>query len=142
MGVGTGPRLAAVEARAILRRLGLLGAAESPAGTMGAGDRQLLGIARALATKPGYLLLDEPAAGLNEIESLELVDALRAVVAESGCGLLVIEHDMNVVMDLCVRVQVMDGGRTVAVGAPNEVQSDPAVIESYLGSGFAVSGGA
>jgi branched-chain amino acid transport system ATP-binding protein len=67
---------------------------------------------------------------------------LRAVVADLGCGLLLIEHDMNVVMDLCSQVQVLDGGHTVAIGAPEDVQGNPAVIESYLGSGFAVATGA
>jgi branched-chain amino acid transport system ATP-binding protein len=142
LGVGAKRQHAARQARTVLGEVGLLEQAGRPAGSLPAGSRRLLGIARALATKPHYLLLDEPAAGLNEEECVELVGVLRAVVADLGCGLLLIEHDMNVVMDLCSQVQVLDGGRTVAIGAPEDVQADPAVIESYLGSGFAVASGA
>jgi ABC-type branched-subunit amino acid transport system ATPase component len=126
----------------VLEEVGLLEQADRPAGALPAGSRRLLGIARALATRPRYLLLDEPAAGLNEEECIELVGVLSVVVGDLGCGLLLIEHDMNVVMDLCSRVQVLDEGHTVAIGAPEDVRDDPAVVESYLGSGFAVATGA
>jgi branched-chain amino acid transport system permease protein len=138
MGVGVGRRSAVDVAGDVLERLGLSEQAQSPAGLQPPGNQRLLGIARALATGPRYLLLDEPAAGLNDEECRELVAILRGVIKDFGCAILLIEHDMNVVMDLCSRVQVLDDGETVAVGSPGEVQADPAVIEAYLGTSYAV----
>ncbi len=138
MGVGVGRRRAVDVAVDVLERLGLGEEAQSPAGLQPPGNQRLLGIARALATGPRYLLLDEPAAGLNDEECGELVAILRGVIEDFGCGILLIEHDMNVVMDLCSRVQVLDDGETVMVGSPEEVQADPAVVEAYLGTSYAV----
>jgi branched-chain amino acid transport system ATP-binding protein len=126
----------------VLGRLHLLEQAALPAGSLSPGSQRLLGIARALAIGPRYLLLDEPAAGLNEAESEELVAILRSVLADFGCGILLIEHDMNIVMPLCSRVQVLDDGMTLRIGTPQEVQADPAVVESYLGSSFLAAAGA
>jgi branched-chain amino acid transport system permease protein len=137
MGVGVGRRRAVDIAANVLERLGLSEQAQSPAGLQPPGNQRLLGIARALATGPRYLLLDEPAAGLNDEECRELVAILRQVIEDFGCAILLIEHDMNVVMDLCARVQVLDDGETVAVGSPEEVQADPAVVEAYLGASYA-----
>jgi branched-chain amino acid transport system permease protein len=136
MGVGTGRREAVAVAADVLGRLNLLEQAARPAGSLPPGGQRLLGIARALAIQPRYLLLDEPAAGLNEVESEELIVILRNVLKDFGCGILLIEHDMGMVMELCARVQVLDDGMTLRVGTPEEVQSDPAVVESYLGSSF------
>ncbi|HEX5983833.1 MAG TPA: branched-chain amino acid ABC transporter ATP-binding protein/permease [Solirubrobacterales bacterium] len=137
MGVGVGQRRAVEVAADVLTRLGLGEQAQSPAGLQPPGNQRLLGIARALATGPRYLLLDEPAAGLNDEECGELVGVLREVIEDFGCAILLIEHDMNVVMDLCSRVQVLDDGETVAVGSPEEVQADRAVVEAYLGTSYA-----
>ena len=138
MGVGVGRRRAVEVAANVLERLGLSEQAQSPAGLQPPGNQRLLGIARALATGPRYLLLDEPAAGLNDEERRELVAILRGVIEDFGCAILLIEHDMNVVMDLCSQVQVLDDGGTVAIGSPEEVQADPAVVEAYLGTSYVV----
>jgi branched-chain amino acid transport system permease protein len=137
MGVGAGRRRAVEIAADVLERLGLSEEAQSPAGLQPPGSQRLLGIARALATEPRYLLLDEPAAGLDDEECRELVAILREVIQDFGCAILLIEHDMNVVMDLCSRVQVLDDGETVVVGTPEEVQAHPAVVEAYLGTSYA-----
>lgn len=138
MGVGVGRRDAVDIAANVLERLGLSEQAQSPAGLQPPGNQRLLGIARALATRPRYLLLDEPAAGLNDEECRELVTILSEVLRDFDCAILLIEHDMNVVMDLCSLVQVLDDGETVAIGSPEEVQADPAVVEAYLGTSYAV----
>jgi branched-chain amino acid transport system permease protein len=137
LGVGVGRRRAVDIAANVLERLGLGEQAQSPAGLQPPGNQRLLGIARALATGPRYLLLDEPAAGLNDEECRELVAILREVIQDFGCAILLIEHDMNVVMDLCSQVQVLDDGETVAIGTPEEVQAHPAVVEAYLGTSYA-----
>jgi branched-chain amino acid transport system permease protein len=142
MGMGVGRRRAVAIAAGVLGRLNLLEQAALPAGSLPPGSQRLLGIARALAIQPRYLLLDEPAAGLNEAECGELVAILRGLLADFGCGILLIEHDMSIVMPLCSRVQVLDDGMTLRVGTPEEIQADPAVIQSYLGSSSLVAAGA
>ena len=136
MGMGIGRRRAVEVAAIVLGRLNLLDRSTQPAGSLPPGSQRLLGIARALAIQPRYLLLDEPAAGLNEAECAELVAILRNVLKDFGCGIMLIEHDMSIVMELCSRVQVLDDGMTLRVGTPDEVQADPAVVQSYLGSSF------
>ena len=97
------------------------------------GKRRLLAIARAVAMHPSVLLLDEPAAGLSSVESVELARVVRRLADEWGMAVLVVEHDMNFVMGVCDRVVVLDFGRLIASGAPENVRSDPAVIAAYLG---------
>jgi len=136
MGIGVGRRRAAAVAADVLSRLNLLEQAALPAGSLTPAGQRLLGVARALATHPRYLLLDEPAAGLNEVECGELVEILRDVIKDFGCGILLIEHEMSIVMELCPRIQVLDDGMTLCEGTPEEVQADSAVVEAYLGSAF------
>ena len=136
LGVGAGRQEAMEIAAGVLSRLHLLERAALPAGSLPPGDQRLLGIARALATGPRFLLLDEPAAGLNEEECEDLVAILRDVLADFGCGMLLVEHDMSVVMNLCPRVQILADGTTLRTGTPEEIQADPAVIEAYLGHSF------
>lgn len=98
------------------------------------GDERKLGIARALALRPTFLLLDEPAAGLNEAEGDELVALLVGLRDRFALGLLVIEHDMRLIMALCERIQVLDHGKTIAVGTPAEIRRDQTVRTAYLGT--------
>jgi sulfate-transporting ATPase len=97
------------------------------------GKRRLLAIARAVAMHPSVLLLDEPAAGLSSAESAELASVVRRLADDWGMAILVVEHDMEFVMGVCDEVIVLDFGALIAAGAPEQVQSDPAVIAAYLG---------
>lgn len=134
LGCGLRHRQAAARGAELLELVGLTAQADRLAGTVPYGEQRLLGIARALATGPRLLLLDEPAAGLNEAESDRLLDRLANVRAEIGCGLLLIEHDMRLVMRLCDRLQVLDYGRTIAEGTPDEVRANAVVVKAYLSS--------
>jgi len=139
LGVGQRRRRARRRATEVLELLGLSHTAQLAPSSLAAGTRRLVGIARALTMEPRFLLLDEPTAGLNEDESDELTAAIRATHAELGCGVLLIEHDMRVVMGLSDRVHVLDNGTTLAVGLPADIRANKDVIRAYLGDELGLS---
>ena len=116
----------------LLRQVGLNGAAETPAGSLPYGACKRLEIARALAAEPKVLLLDEPAAGCNAVETEE-IDRLIKQVADSGVAVVLVEHDMKLVMKISDRILVLERGKPLVEGTPAEVRHDPRVLEAYLG---------
>ena len=133
LGGGAGPGAARRRADELLDLLGLRAREEQPAGSLAHGDERKLGVARALATEPRFLLLDEPAAGLPEAEVPEFAAVVRSVRDEHQAGVLLIDHNMALVMDVCDRIQVLDQGRTLAAGTPAEIRGNLDVAAAYLG---------
>jgi len=131
---GHGLRPARRIAEKLLAAFGLRAHADDLGGSLSYGDKRRVEIARALAADPKFLLLDEPAAGMNEAETETLLHTLSELPRASGLGLLIIDHDMGLIMRLCQRLHVLASGRTIAAGSADEVRRDPAVIEVYLGS--------
>ena len=120
-------------ANGVLDQLGIAHLADRWASTLSYGDQRRVEVARALAGVPRFLLLDEPAAGMNETESEELGRSIEQIRSELECGILVVEHDLRLIMRLCDTVYVLSEGRVISRGTPEEVRSDPAVIAAYIG---------
>jgi branched-chain amino acid transport system ATP-binding protein len=133
LGVGAGSRAAARRAAALLQRLGLDRYADTPAAALAHGDERRLGVARALATEPSFVLLDEPAAGLPEAEVPDFAALVRSIASEHGAGVLLIDHNMALIMATCERIQVLDQGTVLAEGTPAEVRANLDVAAAYLG---------
>ncbi|MCB1391151.1 MAG: ABC transporter ATP-binding protein [Rhodobacteraceae bacterium] len=119
-------------AEALLERFGMLELAEYPAGGLSYGHQRRVEMMRALASGPEYILLDEPIAGMNDLESDTLARLFKEL-ADSGIGILLIEHNLRFVARLCEHIYVLDGGRLIAEGAPEAVLADPAVLTAYVG---------
>ena len=133
LGVGTGVREARRRGEELLERLGLTDLADARAGALAQGDERRLGVARALVTEPAFVLMDEPAAGLPEAEVPEFAEVVRSLRDEHETGVLLIDHNMALVMGVCDRIHVLDQGRTLAAGAPDEIRGDLNVAAAYLG---------
>ncbi len=133
LGCGASPRQASRRADELLHLLGLDRLASLPAGALAHGDERRLGVARALATRPRFVLMDEPAAGLPEAEVPDLAAVVRSVRDDHGAGVLLIDHNMALIMDVCDRIHVLDQGRTLAEGSPDEIRANLDVAAAYLG---------
>jgi branched-chain amino acid transport system ATP-binding protein len=133
LGVGVAARKARRRADDLLELLALAHLGAAPAATLAHGDERRLGVARALATDPVFVLLDEPAAGLPEAEVPEFAAVVRSVRDDHDAGVLLIDHNMALVMDVCDRIQVLDQGLTLAEGTPGEIRGNLDVAAAYLG---------
>jgi len=133
LGVGGAPREAARRAGELLELLDLAAYADAPAAGLAHGDERRLGVASALASDPRFVLLDEPAAGLPEAEVPRFAAAVRSVRDEHGAGVLLIDHNMALIMDVCDRIHVLDQGETLAEGTPEEIRGNLDVASAYLG---------
>ena len=131
LGTGSGPGEARSRAAELIARLGLDG--DAAAGQLPHGHERLLGVARAIAAAPSFVLLDEPGAGVPEAEVGELAEIVRAVRNDFDAGVLLIDHNMALVMEVCDRIHVLDQGRTLAEGTPAEIRANLDVTSAYLG---------
>ena len=134
LGVGMREREARQLAGELLDALELIGRAEVIAAALSHGEQQKVGVARALATRPRFVLLDEPAAGLSESDVEELAALLADVRSRYGASVLVVEHNIGLIMRVCDRIHVLDGGRTLAEGTPQQIRENLDVTAAYLGS--------
>ncbi len=139
LGSGVGPRRAAKRADELLGLLGLAQYADALAAVLAHGDERRLGVARALAGEPRFVLLDEPAAGLPEAEVPDFAAVVRSVRDDHAAGVLLIDHNMALIMDVCDRILVLDQGTTLAEGTPAEIRSNLDVAAAYLGESAVVA---
>ncbi|TDQ92242.1 ABC transporter ATP-binding protein [Paraburkholderia silvatlantica] len=133
MGAGMGMRKARWRAGAILNWMGCEDMAQQRCDSLSYGNERRIGIGRALALAPKFVLLDEPASGMNDAESDALMRLIASIPGEFDCGVLLIEHNMEVIMGACERIHVLDGGRTIAEGNPAAIMHNPDVRRAYLG---------
>ena len=133
VGVGASRSEAKHRAEAELKEMGVWDIRYKRVDELPYGHERRVEVARALATNPKFLLLDEPAAGLNEDESDRLLEVLAPIPMKKNLGMLIVDHDMRLIMRLCHRLHVLNYGKTIGEGSPNEVRKIPAVIEAYLG---------
>jgi len=133
LGARARPREARRRADGLLELLGLSAQGDARADSLAQGDERRLGVARVLATAPSFVLMDEPAAGLPEAEVPDFAEVLRSVRDDHGAGVLLIDHNMALVMGVCDRIQVLDQGRTLAGGTPDEIRGNLDVAAAYLG---------
>ena len=133
LGAGASSRDARARAEELLAALGLAAQADTSAAGLAQGDERRLGVARALATNPRFLLLDEPAAGLPEAELPALSEVVRGLRDEREAGVLLIDHNMGLIMEICDRIHVLDQGRTLAEGTPTDIRANLDVAAAYLG---------
>ena len=132
-GYGASEKKSREEALQLLDFFGMADMADMQAGSLPYGAQRRLEIARALATHPGIILLDEPAAGMNPSETAELMENIRRIRDEFQIAVMLIEHDMNLVMNICEGICVLDHGKIIAKGTPEDIKANPAEIEAYLG---------
>lgn len=130
---GLSRHAAQAESRALLDWIGLGDKATRAAASLAYTDQRRLGIARALIHSVRFILLDEPAAGMSDVEAEVLMKLITALPKKYNCGVLLIEHNMHLVMNICERIHVLDGGKTLAEGTPDEIKRHDAVIGAYLG---------
>jgi branched-chain amino acid transport system ATP-binding protein len=135
LGCGASPREARRRADELLGLLGLDRRADDAASVLPHGEERRLGVARALAIRPRFVLMDEPAAGLHEAEIPAFAAVVRSVRDDHGSGVLLIDHNVGLIMDVCDRIHVLDRGRTLAEGRPEEIRTNFDVATAYLGAG-------
>ncbi|AZO07893.1 MULTISPECIES: ABC transporter ATP-binding protein [unclassified Mesorhizobium] len=133
LGVGLSTKTATAQAREILNWIGYRHDHDRRCDSLPYSDERRISIARALALQPSFALLDEPASGMNEQECEQLMETITNIPRHFGCGVMLIEHNMQVIMGVCHRIHVLDGGRSLAEGTPQQVKQDPNVLRAYLG---------
>lgn len=133
LGIGLGKAAATEQASDILAWIGYTHGRDRRCSSLPYSDERRISIARALALQPSFALLDEPASGMNERECEHLMEVIVGIPARFGCGVMLIEHNMQVIMGVCKRIHVLDGGKSIAEGTPEQIRSNEDVLRAYLG---------